>query len=662
MTDMRLVVLVCLLLAVLTFVSYWPALDCGFINFDDNLYVTENRWVQAGPTAESIEWAFTRTHASNWHPLTWISHMLDYRFYGMNPRGHHLTNLILHILGTLALFLLIRRLTGSVWRSAFVAALFAVHPLHVESVAWVSERKDVLSTLFWFLTMHAYINYVRRPGSVRYVLTLGVFALGLMAKPMLVTLPLVLLLIDYWPLSRLASEKTSQVFTAKRLLLEKAPFFAISAASCIMTYFAQRWGESVATVDAVPIGTRIANALVSYSAYLAKMFWPAKLAMIYPYPNHGIRVWQVLGSVTLLAGISVLAMRLRRARPWLAVGWLWYIVTLVPVIGLVQVGGQSMADRYTYVPLIGVFLALTWLGAEGLSRLRTVGTSAAVIIVLLCSVLTWRQAGYWTSSITLFSHAVRVTERNHIAHTNLGSALAKEGRHAEALEHHKSALRIKGSARHYNNVGAVLMEMGRLDEAVSYYETAIRLKPDYAKAHFNLGYVHHRKRRYAEAAAMFEEAVRLRAEDADAHYYLGQALSQTSRADDAVSHYRRATELNPRMYLAHFNLGVLLRERGDFDGAVKRFRSAIRIEPTYFRAHHNLGAALDDLGKPEEAMKAYREAIRLKPDLGEAHNNLAIDLYTAGRYSEAWDEVRLARKYGVEPHPEFIEALSRKSR
>lgn len=654
MTRSRLTLLICILLALITLAAYWRVLGCGFVSYDDDIYVTANRWVMAGLTLPSVKWALTTGHGSNWHPLTWVSHMADCELYGMRPLGHHLTSLILHILSTVLLFLLLRRLTGRTWEGAFVAALFALHPLHVESVAWIAERKDVLSTFLWMLTMHAWVSYVRRPGWGMYLCALGLFALGLTAKPMLVSLPLTLLLLDYWPLSRLG-RKGEPVW---KLVWEKAPFFALSGVSCIVTCIVQSSG-AVVSLEKIGLGVRISNALVSYVAYLGKMFWPARLAAIYPHPMDTLAAWQVIGSALLLAAITVLVLRAARAHPFLAVGWLWYVITLVPVIGLVQVGLQSMADRYTYVPLIGIFAALTWLLAGPISRLgRVVPVLLPVAVICACGVGAWRQVGVWENSLTLFRHAVSVTERNSIAEANLGAALIEAGDYEEAIARSRAAIRIKPGARPYNNIGVALMRMDRPDEAAPYLEKAIGLDPGYAPAYHNIGYLLFSRRRYAEAVDYLRDAVSRDPQNAESRYYLAHSLAELGQADEAVEQYRLAVERDPRHYQARFNLGVLLSGRGDHEEAVEQFRAAVRIRPRDAKAHHNLGDALDALERTEEAMQAYREAIRIKPGLAEAHNNLAIDLYTVGRYAEAWQEVRLARKHGQEPHPGFIEALS----
>ncbi len=432
----RLEVIVSVVLIMATLAVYWQVQNHEFVNYDDDLYVTDNPHVKAGLTREGAIWAFVATHAGNWHPLTWLSHMLDCEVYGVNPWGHHLTNLLLHIGNTILLFLLFRHVTGAVWRSTLVAALFALHPLHVESVAWVSERKDVLSTLFWLSTMWTYLRHVESPGFRWYLLALLSFALGLMAKPMLVTLPFVLLLIDYWPLGRLQfgqSNRTHESMTpglqrssVSSLIFEKVPFFAISAVSSTVTYIVQLSAGAMPSQDVLPLQVRTANALVSYISYIGKMIWPHHLAVSYPHPGSNLPLWQIAGASLLLVFISALVIRGAGRFPYLVVGWLWYLGTLVPVIGLVQVGSQAMADRYTYVPLIGLFVIIVW-GAPNLVRRwrhgRFLLVSSSGVLLLTLMACTWLQTSYWKDSFTLFQRTLDVTADNWRAHNGLGLAL-----------------------------------------------------------------------------------------------------------------------------------------------------------------------------------------------------------------------------------------------
>ena len=476
---------VCLLLVASILVIYWPVGGYEFINYDDPQYVVENDQVRRGLTNEGAKWAFTSMHAANWHPMTWLSHMLDVQLYGMNAGAHHLTNAIFHILNTMVLFLLLHRTTGALWRSAMVAALFAVHPLHVESVAWVSERKDVLSAFFGFLTLLAYEEYVKRPGWVRYGAALLLFALGLMSKPMVVTLPFLMLVLDYWPLNRYEEEGGVRRFLL--LVKEKLPFFALSAASCVVTMIAQKSGEAVASLEMYSFGVRLANALAAYVVYLGKMIWPMNLAVLYPHP--GMRpMWQVFGAVLVIIGISTGAALWAKRRPWFAVGWLWYLGTLVPVIGLVQMGSQAMADRYAYIPLIGIYIVLAWGFHEALHRRSKTGLAlASMAVPLVLMLIASYQVRCWENSVTLYTHTLRNTSKNFIVHNNLGLVLSALNEKDAAMDHLRKSIQLAPQyPQAHNNLGAALLEQGRCDEAIEHFKKALELDQTYQKAKNNI--------------------------------------------------------------------------------------------------------------------------------------------------------------------------------
>jgi tetratricopeptide (TPR) repeat protein len=545
------------LLVVVTLAVFGQVLGHEFVNYDDPRYVTNNPHVQEGFTWRSVQWAFTTRYANNWHPLTWFSHILDWQLFGRNPAGHHLTNLLLHLANTLLLFAVLRRMTGAVGPSGLVAALFAVHPLHVESVAWVAERKDVLSTFFWMLTLLAYARYAERRTAGRYLLTLLLFALGLMTKPMLVTLPCVMLLLDYWPLRRLELPAGGAGSRVVRLLVEKLPFFALSAASSAVTVWAQNVGGTVMPTEVLPVPLRAANAVVACARYIQNTIWPADLAVFYPHPGVW-PAWEVAAAAALVGGSTILACWLWRRRPYWIVGWLWYLGTLVPVIGLVQVGGQALADRYTYVPLIGLFLVAAWGGVELASQRRAhpaVGWAVAVVIVLACAVVSWFQTRLWRDSIALFEHAVRVTENNHVAHNNLAIALA---------------------------------ERGRIEDATIHLLEVVRIRPRFASAHNNLGLALAAQNRTAEAAAHFARAVEINPGFAEAHNNLGCALAGLGRAELAIPHFERAISLAPSFADAHYNLAAALLERGEADRAENHLREALRLRPGYAQAAQKL--------------------------------------------------------------------------
>ncbi len=537
---------ICLFLIVATLGAYSGIRSFDFITFDDYTYVAGNPNVKAGLTKQSLIWSFTKLHAGNWHPLTWLSHILDYEMFGLKPGMHHLTNLIFHIANTLLIFLVFGKMTGALWRSAFVAVLFALHPLHVESVAWIAERKDVLSTLFWMLTMWAYIRYSRGPSLARYILILVFFILGLMSKPMLVSLPFVMLLMDYWPLGRLQSrlpEKGARLKLTRlplfRLILEKIPFFALAAVISVVAFFAQ--GEAVQPTEDFPPGLRIGNALVSYVIYIKKMFWPNDLSIFYPYPQT-IPLWQVAGSGLLLFTLSILSLKIAQRRPYAAVGWAWYLGTLVPVIGLIQVGNQSMADRYTYIPLIGLFIIIAWgipdLFGQWRYRKHTLAVSASLLLSVL-SVCSWLQVRHWKDSIALFAHAIDVTDGNWMAHNNIGFPLVQKGRSQEAIRHFSEAVRIKPDfAEAHLNLANTLALGGRLEEAIRHFSEALKIKPDLADAHIGLGVIWARQGNLDKAVHHFIKATHINREDIMARQYLDRALKQRRRLRGSPNYYR----------------------------------------------------------------------------------------------------------------------------
>jgi Flp pilus assembly protein TadD len=638
----RLSLVICLFLATATIVTFWQVRDHGFVDYDDFQYVVENPHVQSGLTWEGVIWAFTTTYMSNWHPLTWLSHMTDCQIYGMNAGGHHFTNLLFHVANTLFLFIALKRMTKALWRSAFVAAVFALHPLHVESVAWVAERKDILSTLFWMLTMLTYVLYVECPGYVRYSLVLLSFTLGLMAKPMLVTLPFVLLLLDYWPLQRVRMKGSKegdkpQSYTPNnnpdqkrilfRLIGEKAPFFLLAAASSVVTFLAQQSGGSVRSLDVLPIQIRVANAVISYIAYIGKMIWPSKLAVFYPHTGMP-PTWQIAVATLLLACISVLVTWIARRSPYALVGWLWYLGTLVPVIGLVQVASLSMADRYTYVPLIGLFIIIGWSFHEVVARRpyrRVVsGTSIGALLValIICSRM---QVRHWRNSVSLFQHTVDVTTDNYYPQYILGKALARQGKLDEAISNYAKALQMAPSyAEVYFSLGVALAEQGKLEEAISNYAKALHIKPNYAESLNSLGFALARQGRFQEAISRYSEALRIRPDYASAHNNLGIALAEQGRLEEAISNYSNAIRTRPTFAEAHNNLGVALARQGNLDEAIGHFSKAVRIQSDYAEAHNNLGVALARQGKSDKAFGHFSEAVRIKPDYSQASNNLRI--------------------------------------
>ena len=547
-TNGSLKFIICIFLVISTLAVYWQVQDHEFINYDDDEYITENGHVQAGLTGESIVWAFTTSYAHNWHPMTWLSHMLDYELYGDRPKGHFLTNVLLHITNALLLFMVLFRLTGAIWQSAFVAVLFALHPLNVGSVAWAAERKNVLSTLFWLLTMWVYISYANNPSIKKYGWVALFLALGLMSKPMLVTLPFVLLLLDYWPLRRWniqntngSIEQTTNSAPLSRLILEKIPLLLLVIGSITTTLIVQKTSGAVKSFDVYPLKERIINALVSYVSYLQKMVWPSNLSIFYPHPEGALPVWKGVLCGMVLVGITILAVKWIRKSPYFAVGWFWYLGTLVPVIGIVQVGAQAMADRYAYVPLIGIFIILAWGISDLLEkwdlRKKALPIAAGVVIPVLM-VAAWVQAGHWKNTITIFKHAVSVTENQYpsfsTAHNNLGYALELKGDIGAAITHYKTAIKLNPSyAKAYNNLGIAFAKKRDIDAAITHYRTAIKINPNYANPYNNLGAALAQKGSLKEAINYFQEALRLKPNFISANNNLKMAIREYGQAGES---------------------------------------------------------------------------------------------------------------------------------
>jgi protein O-mannosyl-transferase len=545
-------------LIVLTSVAFAPVLENGFTTYDDRTYVSANRHIQHGVSVEAVRWAFTTTRAANWHPLTWLSHTLDWSLYGADPRGHHLTSLMVHLANVVLLFLLLGRATDAWGPAGLAAALFAVHPLHVESVAWIAERKDVLSTLFWLLATWGYLAYAKSPSRGRLALVAALMALGLLAKPMLVTLPFTLLLLDGWPLGRASAGW-------RALLVEKLPLLALSTAAGVTTVLAQRAGGAVASVERFPLPARVANAIWSYVAYLEATLWPRHLAVFYPHPGSSIPAWKVALAVLILSALTSLAVGLRGSRPYVLAGWLWYVGTLVPVVGLVQVGNQGMADRYTYVPLIGIFVIVAWTAA-GWGRRATI---PAVAIVLALAALTRVQVTTWKDTITLFEHALVVTGPNPTALVNLGAALEDRGKIADAMARYEEALRFDpGNRTAENRVGGVLAAQGRLDEAVGHYREALRRDPRDPDTLSNLGIALAKQHKLDEAIARFQAALDAHPEDPTSILTnLGNALLLSGRTEEAIARYEESLRLDPGDPQTLSNLGVARRRLERTKGA-----------------------------------------------------------------------------------------------
>ena len=642
----------CLLLAAVTFAVFWPVTGFDFINCDDPEYVTANPQVLRGLTWPGVVWAFTTGDFGNWLPLTWLSHMLDVQLFGVSAAGAHFTSLLLHAANTILVYLLFRRMTGAQWRSAIVAALFAWHPLHVESVAWVAERRDVLCAFFGLLTLWSYAGYVRKaesrkqkaemsgraPSSIFhplssacYWLALFFFACGLMSKAMVVTLPFVLLLLDYWPLKRFQFSAFSF-----QLLLEKIPFLLLSVALSFVTYLTQSAVGAVSSLGRLSLADRVGNAFVSYARYLGKTFWPVKLALPYPHPGS----WPgeaVLAAAALVAVLCVAALWFGRKRAYVATGWFWFFGMLIPAIGLIQTGAQAMADRFTYLPLIGVFVIVVWGAGELFARWRTPGKLTLTLLVLAgCVGVTRAQLAYWRNSETLFRHALAVTKNNYPAFNGLGAELARTGRGAEAIAAYRSALDIRPDhAPTLNNLGNALLARGQFAEAIGCFQAALSNPIIEDQVHNNLGNALAASGRMEEAIAQFQLALQRRPDFTDAHNNLGNALAMRGDLDGAIGHYREALRLMPGDSGAESNLGYALALQKKFPEALPHCQTALRLAPKDSRAHNNLGFTLAGLERHEEAVQAYQEALRLQPDYAQAHLNLGRELARLGRRDEA---------------------------
>ncbi|MEI9971634.1 MAG: tetratricopeptide repeat protein [Ignavibacteriota bacterium] len=555
-------------LAVATLLAYGAVLRFGFVNYDDPVYLAENPHVREGITWSGIVWAFSHSFAGNWYPLTWISHMLDCQFFGLDAGAHHFVNLVLHVASTLLLFAVLKRITGARWPSAFVAALFALHPLHVESVAWIAERKDVLSAFFWMLTLWVYTRYVDRPDAARYAWTLAAFVCGLMAKPMAVTLPLVLMLLDYWPFGR------------GWRIREKVPFLVLSAAASVITYMAHAQAKAVVSLETISLVLRLENVLVSYVVYIGKMFWPTGLAVFYPYPKGALAVPAALAAV----GLAAVTWAARR-RPYLMVGWLWYLVTMLPVIGIVQAGLQSRADRYMYLPMIGLSIMLAWGGAELLRARPQAQIALAATACLACAVATWIQIGYWEDSVKLFQRAVDVTGDNYVARFNLAHDLR---------------------------------DVGDIEGAIRQLQEAVRIQPDSGFAHDELGELLGKQDRLDEALVQFRQAEIALPDDAQLHFRIGLLLGTAGHPQQAIEELSQAIRLDPNHAEAHRNLGVSLAMMERLPEAVAEFRTAVNLKPDDPNARLSYGIALVNMGRKDEAIEQLQAALRLQPDFAEA--------------------------------------------
>jgi tetratricopeptide (TPR) repeat protein len=655
-------VLLCLVLCSVTLATFWPVLQNGFINYDDPDYVTANDMVQKGLNWEGVKWAFKTGHASNWHPVTWLSHMCDTSLFGLNPMCHHLVNLLFHTANTILLLLLLHQMTGVIWRSAVVALLFAIHPLHVESVAWVAERKDVLSTFFGLLTLMAYGRYAAESKvsglkpKVWYAVALLLFALGLMSKPMLVTWPFVMLLLDYWPLGRVTFKegkwKTENGQSWVKLVWEKAPFAALVIASSVITVFVQKAGGAMTTALNLPLEDRIANAIASYWKYLGKTLWPTDLAIFYPHPETRYPVseqWPT--GVILLAGLALGTiawgvMVRRREKPYLALGWFWYLGTLIPVIGIVQVGTQAMADRYTYIPLIGIFIGLVWAAGDLSQRIRYGRPLASVVslaVAFCCMVLTRSQLTHWRDSFSVFKHATEVTKYNAPAHANLATEFINRDDYEPAVEHLNAALAANPhfADAHYS-LGLVAQKQGALESAATSYLAALQTNPRHLLARHNLGSVLWLQGKHDEAEKNFREALELKPDFYEANLNLGNLLLEQGNPGEAERYFQNAIQIQPSQKSPQVGRALALKMQGRWAEAETEFRYILQTDPDHLEAWLNLGLALKNQGQTNEATSCFMKVTQLNSKLDAALVAAGQDLAAHGKMVAAEDRLEAA--------------------
>lgn len=652
-------ILIYVAVGLVTLSAYWQVRHNEFIaTFDDDLYIVDNSHVNAGITFEGLRWAFTTSHAFNWHPLTWLSHMVDCQLFGVDASSHHLMNVAFHILNSLLLLTVLWRMTGRLWASAFVSAAFALHPLHVESVAWASERKDVLSTLFWMLTLLAYASYCKRPNLRRYLLVFLALGLGLLAKQMLVTLPIVLLALDYWPLRRLRlkAEQASdmqQTFPAVsrgRCVLEKAPLLALSAAASIVVYLVQQQTGPVRPFAEYPLAWQVGNALVAYVAYIGKTVWPSNLAIFYPHRGANLPIWHIAWSALLLASVTVGAMWRTKKRPYLLSGWLWYLVTLVPVIGLVQVGLQAYADRYTYIPLTGLFIIVAWGAVDVLSGVRnkrTILSLCALVPLLAFAFLTRRQVGYWRNGMTLYKHATVAVKDNWWGYHHIGELLVRENKPDEAIENLKEAIRIKPDFTNaYNEIGVIFIKQGKLEEAIENLKQALRINPNFVEGRSNLAFALSRAGKREEAAKHYSMLLKRDPGRPEAHYNLANILVEMGRLDEAGLHFRKVIEIKPDYFEARSNLANVAAKQGRLEEAITHWEELVKVNPNEVTLYSNLGTAYQRLDKPDKPISHWERALQLKPDHVIVLAKLSWLLATSrdAQYRDGGRAVELARR------------------
>ena len=642
-------VCICVFLALAVLAVFGQTARFRFVNWDDDRYVYDNARVTSGLSMQGVAWALTHATCNFYHPLTMISLMLDYQFHKLNAGGYHLTNVLFHAASTVLLFLILRRMTGALWRSAFVAAVFGIHPLRVESVAWVSERKDVLATFFFMLTLGAYARYARNPNSLgRYLTVAGFFGLGLLCKPTAVALPFVLLLLDYWPLNRFAAPmpacstgtpiaQPGCFGIPRRLILEKIPLVALAAVACVAAYFAQ--GKAVVSIAKIPMAWRIGNVFISCVVYLRQMVWPTGLAIYYPYPEKSDLLWEAALCFVLLAGICGGVLALWRKHPWLLAGWFWYLGMLAPVIGIVAVNPSAHGDRNTYLPQIGLCVLLAWAAEDwsaGWKSWRPALGGLMVVFIGALMVCGRNQVLYWKDSETLWKRALACTFSNSAAHNNLGQALYQKGELEEAIRQYKQALEINPAYKDaQNNLGVALFAKGDLEEAIAQYRKALEINPDDAGSLSNLGLAFLKKGDLDEAITQYRKVLKINPNLAEARSNLGLALFRKGDQEQAIAQYREVLKIRPDDAGAYNNLGLALVKEGQLDEAIAQYRKALEIKPDYAEIHGNLGDALARKGNLEDGIAQFQKAVALQPDLAEARDNLGKALLRKGDFGGA---------------------------
>ena len=630
------------LLIIVTCFAFAQILNNGFINYDDNGYVTKNNHIRSGISVETIIWSFESFEQSNWHPFTWISHAIDCSIFGLDARYHHAMNLLLHLLSSIILFYLLERITRSMWQSAFVAIVFAIHPLHVESVAWIAERKDVLSGLLWMMTIYAYIAYRQTPTTGKYLITLSIFVFGLLAKPMLVTLPFVLILLDYWPIKYLklsTNKKGNNLSSLAQNIRDKIPFFLLSLISSIITYIVQQHGGSMAESDSLSFQDRVSNAIVSYTKYIWKTILPIDMAIFYPHPGSNVALLEICISTLILTIITTFVWKQRFQQPYLIVGWLLFIGMLIPVIGLVQVGLQAMADRYIYLPIIGLSIMTAWGVPTLIQRLqssRYILTGLFLIVTVAMLLTTRVQVQYWKDSITLFNHALAVTSNNHLAHNNLGVELADSGKHTEAVAHLREALRIRpNEILIHSNLARSLVALGERREALDHYNWILNRVTEDPLLHRRIGDVLADEGRTNEAISHYIEAIKLDSTDLSSRYKLALLYTQQLKFDEGKNQCMFLLKFEPRNSKAHEVLGIIAGKQQLNEEAFKEFFEAIRYDSMNADAYNDLGILYERIGKSDEAFETFQKAVYINPQHFEAQSNLGSALVKKGQYPEA---------------------------